>query len=341
MRENDEMKSKFFTSQATRHNMKESTPTGSKIRKIGPLILAFLISFTEASTTSTSKSTPLVSNPTTKHLNPIDLSYQYHHDKATLLPKFLKDFETSFANNNTGPCSMEIDFSSSVLLDGGASTIFQKLREHQQNHTSTATIQDNENVLLLHLCMKMNGITATGAFHIFRELLELNSNGKAADILRTSDATNNTNVTLLEDSTTKNIINGNSSVTPTLDKIDEGISTNLTNSSDMEVNSAVLQNEILPNTTSLPNSNETKITEEAQRSSNNGIMRTRIDSLDMAFNDLSQKKESKIMNGALRKLIESYDACPRSLKLDQCGLGAPTCRSIAKVNLILSISHYF
>lgn len=294
---------------------------------------------------STTLNRPIV--VTTKQLSPIDLSFQYNHDVSTLVKEFSNDLDVSV--NNSGPCSVEVDVSSSALLDGGACALINILQEHQQNYTT------KENRLILQLSMRMNGITAAGASNIFSDLLELNSYGKisinkvanetdnpdandapGADnelnigseanntVTSTNDhkSENSTNYTLGVDSTVKK-----HEVEKIVDETDENIQRGLEGSiSQSENSSNDTQNE---NMTAIDQSIEPINIHEIE-SPPADIMRIRVDSLDLAFNDLSQKKESKSMNGSLRKLIESEISCPQSLKLDRCNLGPPTCRSIAK-----------
>lgn len=57
-----------------------------------------------------------------------------------------------------------------------------------------------------------------------------------------------------------------------------------------------------------------------------------MESLDLALNALgsSSSKRRKKFNDALRELVGSADACPRTLRFDRCGLGPSHCRAIAK-----------
>lgn len=60
-----------------------------------------------------------------------------------------------------------------------------------------------------------------------------------------------------------------------------------------------------------------------------------IDSLDLGFNDIGHgkgdAKEMSSMYKSLRRLVENESgSCPRVLRLDVCGLGAPSCRAIGK-----------
>jgi hypothetical protein len=61
-----------------------------------------------------------------------------------------------------------------------------------------------------------------------------------------------------------------------------------------------------------------------------------IDLLDLAFNDIGhgkgEKKDIVLFHKSLRRLIENeFGCCPRILRLDVCGIGAPSCRAIGKV----------
>jgi hypothetical protein len=63
---------------------------------------------------------------------------------------------------------------------------------------------------------------------------------------------------------------------------------------------------------------------------------TFIESLDLGFNDIGHgtgdKTEIYAFNKSLKRLIENqFGCCPRVLRLDVCGLGAPSCRAIGKV----------
>jgi len=60
-----------------------------------------------------------------------------------------------------------------------------------------------------------------------------------------------------------------------------------------------------------------------------------MNSLDLGFNDIGHgsgdKKEIYAFNKSLKRLIENeVGGCPRVLRLDVCGLGAPSCRAIGK-----------
>lgn len=60
-----------------------------------------------------------------------------------------------------------------------------------------------------------------------------------------------------------------------------------------------------------------------------------IESLDLGFNDIGHgtgdKKEIHAFHKSLKRLIENQvGCCPRVLRLDVCGLGAPSCRAIGK-----------
>ena len=61
-----------------------------------------------------------------------------------------------------------------------------------------------------------------------------------------------------------------------------------------------------------------------------GRITIRMESLDLAFNHLGQKRGSKQFHKSLCKLIASHQSCPSILRLNQCGLSASTCRSIGK-----------
>lgn len=61
-----------------------------------------------------------------------------------------------------------------------------------------------------------------------------------------------------------------------------------------------------------------------------------VDSLDLGFNDIGHgtgdKKDIYAFNKSLKRLIENQlGCCPRILRLDVCGFGAPSCRAIGKV----------
>jgi hypothetical protein len=58
-----------------------------------------------------------------------------------------------------------------------------------------------------------------------------------------------------------------------------------------------------------------------------------IASLDLGWNDFSQDAHgSKTFLKSLQKLVESGDKCPRTLRLDICGLGPGACRALGKVS---------
>ena len=64
-----------------------------------------------------------------------------------------------------------------------------------------------------------------------------------------------------------------------------------------------------------------------------------IDTLDIGLNQIGighgrgKKKSASEMHKSLRKLVENQsECCPRILRLDACGLGAPSCRAIGKVS---------
>ena len=73
------------------------------------------------------------------------------------------------------------------------------------------------------------------------------------------------------------------------------------------------------------------------------------DSLDFGVNDIGlhgvdHDKKSKLaiveMNKMIRGLIQNeFQCCPRTLRLDVCGLGPSTCRAIGKVSIFLYIFH--
>lgn len=63
-----------------------------------------------------------------------------------------------------------------------------------------------------------------------------------------------------------------------------------------------------------------------------------IDTLDIGLNHIgighgrTNKKAASEMHKSLRKLVENEsECCPRVLRMDACGLGAPSCRAIGKV----------
>ena len=230
-------------------------------------------------------------------------------------------------NNERKTLRLGIDVSSSLLEDEGMESILDSLelcQEFEQPMTISVSLE-----------ARMNRLSPKGVASFFDRLLMSASNAAASDVDADADAAAD------DGSKEKNQLgvleeegddDGNQGESENVNSAKVTNTTNITDTIEHDENNKQTQT---------PKDDDKEEEEHKKQQIRHHIY---MEYIDLGLNDVGlhgeeEKYKKRSMNAlffkSLRKLIENQSglSCPQVLRMDNCGLGPPFCRSIGKVSL--------